>query len=308
MELITDICKYTEKRPSAVTLGKFDGMHIGHNLLFEKILAQKADCCPVIFTFQNLPLKDNVYQSRTRQLLTNEEKLEMAGEKGFSYMISCPFTKELAQMEAEDFVKEILVKQLHVKYLAVGEDFHFGRNRKGDTVLLENIGKHLGFTVEVMKKARFEGKPVSSTRIREEIVKGNLEKAGQMLGYAYFIEGRVIHGRQLGRQLDMPTVNVIPDAGKVLPPNGVYASRILLNGRWYYGISNLGCKPTVNQDGSVLLETHIFDMQKDVYGEAVKITLEHRVRSEKRFENVEELKNQMQKDAGLVKSFFLKQM
>ena len=205
MRLITGTTEFETTEATAISLGKFDGLHMGHQLLVNRILKKKEEGLKaLIFTFD--------FGDRP-MLLLPEERRALLKKWGVDCLIECPFVESLAHMEAEDFVREILVKRLHVKYLAVGTDFHFGHNRKGSYQLLEAMQEECGFEVEVVEKACYDGEEISSTRIRRELEQGHMELVNQLLGYNFSVTGEVLHGRQIGRTLGLPTTNLLPGRG-----------------------------------------------------------------------------------------------
>ena len=253
------------EEPTALSLGKFDGVHRGHEALIEHLLEKKKEGLKaVVFTF-DIPPKKLTENNNYRVLSTNKEKQEILKERGIDYLLECPFTKEVMCMEPEAFVAWI-VKSLHVKSMVVGSDFRFGHNRKGDHILLEKLSATYGYTLRVVDKIQYEGRDISSTFVREQIIKGNIKKANDLLGYPFFVKSEVIHGRQLGRTLGIPTINMELVAEKLLPPKGVYATAVEIGGKYYTGVTNVGCKPTVNHSNKVNVETHILDFSGDLYG------------------------------------------
>lgn len=289
---------------SIVCLGKFDGLHIGHQKLIkcaEEI--KKDDLQTVIFSFQMDPrlLSGN---ENVKFIYTKEEKHKLMETYGVDYFISYPFDEAMFGMEAETFVKEILVEQLGVKHIVVGTDFRFGYKRKGDVELLKKLSDVYGYEVMAVEKVSYEGDIVSSTRIRECIENGEIELANAMLGMPYTIMGEVLHGRKLGRTLGMPTANMVPADEKILPPNGVYASRTWIGDKAYYGISNVGVKPTVGAEENKLIETFIFDFAGDLYGQWLKVELYTFERPEQKFSSIEELKHCMEQDTLFGKKYF----
>ena len=205
-------------------------------------------------------------------------------------------------MEASDFVRKI-VSDLNVRFIAVGSDFGFGHNREGDFRLLQNMSGQLGYKVEVVDKERYLGREISSTYIREVIGKGDMETAEKLLGYPYTVKGVVGYGRQLGRTIGIPTTNVIPIKEKLLPPNGVYVSKVHIEGETHMGVTNIGVKPTVGDENEKGAETFIFDFDKDVYGKNITIELHKFIRPEMKFESLEKLKEQMEKDIEFVRNY-----
>ena len=289
---------------TVITFGKFDGIHRGHRLLLDTVLEKKADDLKaVVFTF-DIPPRKKVEDDRGDVLTTNEEKMHIFENIGIDYVVECPFTEEIRNMDAVDFIR-MMVEKLHVKYMVVGTDFHFGHNRKGNPELLRQAGTQYGFEVEILSKETREERPISSTWIREVLQEGNIEKVNELLGYRYFVLGEVVHGRQLGRTWGLPTINQVPEDGKLLPPFGVYASKTFIKGKTFYGISNVGVKPTVEVPFAGV-ETYLFDCDEDLYGEEARVEFYHFVRPECKFDSVEELKAQIQRDAGSGKRYFEK--
>ncbi len=285
---------------TALTLGKFDGIHTGHRMLLSKIKEQPR-LKSVVFTFDINP-SFAVSGSDNTILTTNEERKEVVEGLNIDYLYECPFTDEIKNMEASDFVRKI-VKDLHVRYIAVGSDFGFGHNRAGDYRLLQSMASELGYTVEVVDKVRFNGREISSTYIREVILAGDMVNAAKMLGYPYTVKGTVGFGRQLGRTMGIPTTNIIPIKSKLLPPNGVYVSRVRIDGEMYMGVTNIGVKPTVGDENEKGAETYIFDFDKDVYGHDITIELFYYIRQEMRFNSIAELKAQMEKDIAFTRGY-----
>ncbi|MDO5522194.1 MAG: bifunctional riboflavin kinase/FAD synthetase [bacterium] len=281
---------------SVVTLGKFDGLHIGHQMLIDHVVElKKKGYQSVMFTFSLHPY--NLFsKEETKLIYTNEEKLLKLREEGLDVLIAYPFTTKTASLEPEEFIKEVLVKQCDAKAIIVGNDFCFGKNRRGNVEMLKKYADEFGYEVHAYEKVEYEDGVVSATRIREEIEKGNMEDVENMLGRPFSVVGEVVHGRQLGRQLGMPTVNIMPSEGKLLPPNGVYASALEIDGKEYVGVTNVGYKPTVGDKNKLGIETYIIDFKGDLYGKILEVKLLHYMRPEQKFVSIEELKDQMHRD------------
>ncbi|MFA9466770.1 MAG: bifunctional riboflavin kinase/FAD synthetase [Velocimicrobium sp.] len=289
---------------SAVCLGKFDGLHIGHRELIEYAVSMKKyGLEAVIFTFLMNPrlLKNTEDFS---QIYTEEEKRAMIEDAGADILLSYPFDIAMFSMEPECFVKNILIDKLDTKHLIVGTDFKFGHNRVGDVSLLQEMSIKYGFVVHAFDKVHYLEKAVSSTRIRACLREGKIEEANQMLGSPYCIAGKVLHGRKLGRTLGIPTINIVPEEVKLLPPNGVYASKTWIAGTAFEGISNIGVKPTVGAEKKRLIETYIFDYSGDLYGEELKVSLYTFERPEKKYDSIDELKDQMKLDIEFGRNYF----
>lgn len=296
MKDIRGTTEFRIEEPTAISLGKFDGLHQGHQTLLERILKKKEEgLAATIFTFDFGPRPS---------LMTAAERREMLKKQNIDYLLECPFVPEISHMDPVDFVREILVERLHAKYITVGTDFHFGYQRKGDYQLLQRMAAEYGFQVEVVEKACYHGREISSTYIREELSKGNLKLVNQLLGYAYAVTGEVLHGNKIGRTLGMPTTNQRPDREKLLPPDGVYATRTVIDGEIFDGITNIGYKPTVGGENVKGVETYLFDLDRDLYGEQITVRFYGFERPERRFSSLEELKLQIEKDVAWGKEFF----
>lgn len=281
---------------TAVSLGKFDGLHKGHQLLIRRILEKKKEgLSAVIFTFDF---------GRSQELMSGEERRSMLEQWGVDYLLECPFVPEVSHMEPEDFVRRVLKGQLHAKYLAVGTDFRFGYQRRGDYKLLQDMALECGFIVDVVEKAKWNQRDISSTFIREMLGEGNMPLVRELLGYPYSITGTVVHGRAMGRGLGMPTINLLPDERKLLPPNGVYAVKCLVDGKCYRGITNIGFKPTVGGETVRGVETYLLDVDENLYEKEVTLYFYAFERPEQKFGSLEELKEQMQMDVAWVRNWF----
>lgn len=307
MKYIRNTTDFYIEENTVLSLGKFDGIHRGHELLLEHLAAKKSDgLAGVIFTF-DIPPRRNVEQVEAKVLTTNEEKIHIFEQFGIDYVVECPFTKEIMCMEAENFIEKI-VRQLHVKCVVVGEDFHFGHNRRGDHKMLSKYAAQYGYEVIVVKKMKEDARDISSTFVREEIALGNIEKANHLLGYRYFVTSVVAHGNKIGRSIGIPTINQLPPEEKLLPPNGVYITEVYIDEQRYRGITNVGCKPTIEGKNPVGVETHLLDFRGDVYDKLVTVEFICRVREERRFESIHALKEQMQNDIAFGRAYFSKNM
>lgn len=287
---------------SAVCLGKFDGIHKGHRMLIEEIQKYKDQKMQsVVFTFALHPY--TLFSRGEAKLIdTTEEKIEKLEKLGVDVLVSYPFTEETAAMESEDFIKEVLVKKLGAKIIVVGKDFRFGHQRKGNVSLLRKYEEEYGYKVVSMEKKQEDNHVISSTRIRHEIKVGNMEKVTSLLGETYSITGEVVHGKQLGRTIGMPTINQEVAKEKIIPPKGVYVSKVFLPEGEYRGITNIGNKPTVGGKQQLGVETHILGYEGDLYGQKVKVSFYEFVRSEQKFSSLEELKKQMHRDMEYAKN------
>lgn len=296
MRIIEGTTEFQVQEETAISIGKFDGLHQGHQLLVERIVKKKQEGLKaLIFTFDfgDRPV-----------LLLPEERREMLRKWGVDYLLECPFVESISHMEAEEFVRKILVERLHVRYLAVGTDFRFGCQRRGDYRLLQRLSAECGYEVEVVEKACWQGEEISSSRIRRELEQGRMELVNQLLGYAYSVTGEVLHGRKIGRTLGMPTTNIVPSERKLLPPNGVYATRTVIAGELFDGITNIGYKPTVGAEPRKGVETYLFDLDRNLYGEILTVRFYGYERPERKFDSLEELKKRIGQDVEWGRTYF----
>ena len=306
MEYIKRSMTFEIQEPTVLSLGKFDGLHRGHELLLQYMAKKKQEhkeLKAAIFTF-DVPPREQVQNISAQVLTTSQEKESLFRERGIDYVIECPFTREVMCMEPEEFIRRIS-ENLHVKYMVVGTDFHFGHQRRGDYRMLEAYAPLFGYQAKIVDKIREDGKDISSTYVRDEIAAGNIGKANQLLGYAFFVSGNVLHGKKMGKAvLGIPTVNLLPPPEKLLPPFGVYISETTWNGRRYQGITNVGVKPSVKGEHPVGVETHLFGVSEDMYGEEIRVSFLKCVRPEQKFESLEALKAQMEQDIQYAKMYF----
>ncbi len=303
MEYIAGITDFKLKN-SAVTLGKFDGLHLGHQHLMEQVIeSKKQGYQAVMFSFLFHP--ENLFKKKEFELIyTEEEKLRRLKQTGMDVLVSYPFTEETKSIEPEDFIRDILVEKLDTKLIVVGKDFRFGHNRSGDIHLLKELESKYGYRIIACDKKRLHHTVISSSVIRKLLSDGNMEAANAMLGQPYSIYGTVLHGRKIGRTLGMPTTNLIPAENKLLPPCGVYASRTWIDGKLYPGVTNIGYKPTVGAEKSKGVETYLFDFDQDLYGKEIDVEILHFLRPELKFDSLEELKLKMQEDIVVSLNFF----
>lgn len=303
---------------TAVALGKFDGLHRGHQILIDKIKRYKAQGLKaVMFTFDFHPA--SFLQNKPLELIfTREERVEWAEKMGIDYLVEFPFTKETSGMAAEDFVKEVLVNSCGAKVIVCGDDFHFGYQRRGSVDMLRKLGPEYGFVIDVCSKlqieapvyedgaftGRYELQDVSSTLVREAIRRGDMEFARKMLGAPFSVSGEVVHGKQLGRTLGMPTANVMPPMHKIMPPNGVYSSRTIVGANVYHSVTNIGYNPTVDVNISKRMETYVYDFSGSLYGQNIEVQLFRFERPEMKFNGLDELKNQIHRDKASTMEFF----
>ncbi len=296
MEIITDLRNCKLHMETAVAIGKFDGLHRGHRRLLKEILDKKTvglKAC--VFTFDPSPavffgLADG------KELMTKEEKRRALQDMGVDVLVEYPMNTENAAVAPYDFVKELLVDALQVKFIAAGTDVSFGAKGAGNALLLERCAKELGYELKLIDKVTFDRAEISSSLVRKQVEAGNMEYVTELLGTPYTVSGEVMHGKALGRKLGMPTMNLLPPKEKLLPPMGVYYSQVSYEGKLYPAISNVGYKPTVSQEPVLGVETYLYDFDKEIYGEDISVSLLSFKRPEMRFASVEELKERMKQD------------
>jgi len=272
--------------PCVLTLGNFDGVHLGHRELFRSLIksARQLGCPSVVCTFNPHPLKFLAPDKAPRLLNTEEEKQRLIAASHVDYLLNIPFTREFAKMPPEQFVDDILVGRLNVCKLIVGYDYAFGKDRKGDGGFLQRYGENHNFKVEVLQPVGADGLPYSSTRIRNLITEGRVAEVVNLLGRQYNLEGRVVPGFQRGRKMGFPTANLETDK-ELLPAPGVYAVKVRFDQQEYSAVANLGNRPTFS-DGLSTIEVHLLDFSGDLYGQRMRMYFVERLRDEKKFSDL----------------------
>lgn len=330
MQIIADTTQFHIDDKTAVAIGKFDGVHMGHQKLLNHILDKKEKGMKAtIFTFDPPPAvffaqmakeknKDRHNQEAANapksnsdraeniltQLLTKDEKRRKFEKLGIDILVEFPMNSETAHTAPEDFVREILHEQMNAAYIAAGDDLSYGYKGKGNFALLNKLAPELGYRTHAIKKLQMFGRDVSSSYIKEEIVAAEMERAAELLGETYYVGGIVEHGKKLGRTIGFPTVNLLPPDEKCLPPFGVYFSEVRVNGQKYHGMTNIGLRPTVSNNGQVSVETFIYDFDEDIYGKYLEIALLTFHRKEQKFSGVDALQRQLELDLEAGRNFF----
>lgn len=295
MEILNTLDTIYVEVPTALAIGKFDGVHKGHRRLLEYILRARADgLTPCVFTFE--PSPEKLFGSRTGLINTRDEKRRIFEELGIGILVEYPLDKNTAAIDPAEFITEFLSKRLKAGLIAAGADLSFGAGGKGNFALLNACRHELGYETVQVDKMHYQGSTISSSRIREMIEGGLMEDAAACLGRTYSFSSTVERGARIGHSIGFPTLNITPDEDKVLPPRGVYESRVILKGRVYRGMSNIGVKPTVKEDSRVNLETHLFDFDEEAYGEEITVGLKRFIRAEKCFDGLDALKAQLNED------------
>ncbi len=291
--------------PVVVAIGNFDGVHLGHAALIGQLTeaARRLRLAPTVLTFEPHPREFFAPASAPARLTTLREKLELLSGGGVEQVMICPFNAAFAALTAEAFVDEVLVAGLQVRHVIVGDDFRFGKGRAGDVAWLQAAGQQHGFDVEAVGSVTVDGERVSSSGVRKALVEGDMDLAARLLGRPYTIDGQVSHGDKIGRQLGFATAN-IRIKHNPLPMTGVFAVEVDgLGARPLSGVANLGVRPTVGGTRP-LLEVHLFDFDRDIYGAHISVRFVRKLRNEQRFPNFDALKAQIAADAAAARAFF----
>ncbi len=300
MRIYHHISELSNLTNSIVTIGTFDGVHLGHQQIIKRLveLKKKQGGEIVLFTFAPHPRKVLFpEQSDLKLITTTQEKCELLQQFGVDHVLVYPFTKAFSQMQAQDYISDIIAKGLKTKTLVIGYDHRFGSNREGNIELLKQCSSVYHFNVEEIPAQEINQLNISSTRIRKAIDEGDVKTANEFLGYSFFVTGTVIKGKQLGRTIGYPTANIfIEDTDKLIPKIGVYAVNVILNGITYKGMLNVGTNPTTDADTKIKIEVNIFDFDKDIYGETLKVEFVKWIRNEEKFANLDELKQALAND------------
>lgn len=298
MKIYTDLSNHTSINKTFVTIGTFDGVHVGHQKVLSNLVqsAKKNNASSVLLTF--FPHPRMVLQKNTDIKLINtiDERIKLLEKTGLEILVIHEFTKDFAEKTALDFVKNVLVDNLKISNLIIGYDHRFGKDREGNFEQLTAFGKKFGFNVSKIPQQEIDHITISSTKIRKAIELGNIEEANRYLGYCFMLTGEVVKGKNLGEKIGFPTANIsIKETYKLLPKTGSYVVKAELENETVYGMMNIGFRPTVKGKNQTI-EIHFFDFNKDLYGKSIQIDVLKFLREEQKFDSVEDLKNQLQKD------------
>lgn len=306
LKIFHSIHDFVSTKKTILTLGTFDGVHIGHKKILEKVIQNtfNSDYESVVLTFFPHPRMVLQEKSEIKLLNTITEKIDLLEKIGIQNLIIHPFDETFSKLTAEEFVKTILVDQLHIQKIIIGYDHRFGRNRTANINDLITYGDQFDFEVEQITVQEINDVSISSTKIRNALLEGNMELANKYLGYEYSLSGKVNKGKQLGRTIGFPTANLkIEEDYKLIPQDGVYVVQSTINKKLVKGIMNIGNNPTVDgKDKSI--EVHYFDFNEDLYHKKVSVSILHRIRSEQKFENVSQLKKQLELDTTTALAYF----
>ncbi len=289
----------------AVTVGTFDGLHLGHRKIIAELMrvSKEKKLVSTVVTFYPHPRKVLFPQKKLGLILSQEEKIDVFKTTGVQNLVILPFTKEFSKLSAEEFLK-FLVEQLNMKYLASGFNNHFGCDRISDAVALSRYGKKYGFTVEKIAAVSGGDNNISSTLIRDALTNGDMETTFKMLGYRYFILGEVVHGRQIGRTIGFPTANIKTGENKLLPQSGVYVALTTIGENVYRSLLNIGSNPTVSNEQRITIENHLLGFSGNLYGQQIKVEPLTKLRGEQKFDSINQLKNALLSDKEMAEKYF----
>jgi len=292
-------------RPTVLTLGVFDGLHLGHQAIMQTVVsrAKKVNAVPTAITFDPHPRSVINREKAPPLLQTLDQRLNALKFFGIRQTIIVRFNQNFAAQDAEVFLRETIYERLQAREIYLGKGFAFGRNRGGNIELLRQMSKQLGFFADEVPEVCLRGARISSSKIRELLAHGKVNLARRMLGRPYGVEGVIIRGDQRGRTIGFPTANLKPQ-NRVIPKYGVYATANLIDGRWRRSITNVGVRPTFEGDKEPSIESYIFDFDGDLYGDVLRVRFLHRIRDERKFGGIEELKIQIAKDSQTAQNYF----
>lgn len=299
MNVYYDLDEIRKDKNTILTVGTFDGVHLGHRKIINEMIYQSVqnNCRSLVITFDPHPQVVLSKNDSIKILTTLKEKLEYLKSLSVQNVLVINFTREFSQIDFRTFVEEYFVNRIGVHTVVVGSDHHFGKNREGNPEILKELGKNLGFNVLKVEPLIFEGQKISSTRIRKALIEGNIQLANEMLGQKYEISGRVVKGDKRGELIGFPTANIeIDHKDKLIPARGVYFVEVDVAQKNFFGMMNIGYRPTFNNTTDLMLEVHIFYFSGDIYNYPIVVRFIDRLRDERKFSSIEELKNQLQKD------------
>ena len=299
MKIIKDLREIKRDEKSVITLGTFDGLHLGHQQIVDKVIqkSRKSGGRSFLITFDPHPRKVIPGRNDVKILSTLDEKEVILEQLGLENLFVINFTTEFSKQSPEEFVKKYLVDGIGLQEIVIGHDHHFGKERDGNFELLQNLGRKFNFTVTLIPEFSVEGETVSSTKIRKALLAGDVLKAGKMLGRNYSFKGKIVRGDGRGRKLGFPTANLSTgNEDKLIPAKGIYAAECIVENEKHFGLLSLGSRPTFHKDGDIIPEFYIFDFDRDIYDKIMQVNLVERIRDEEKYNSVDELIIQMKKD------------
>ena len=308
MRIFEGIENIVELNDPVLTIGTFDGIHLGHQKIIKNLIqeAEATNSDSVLLTFFPHPRMVLFPENHDLELIqTQQEKYTKLAEQGLKNIIVQPFSLEFAKQTAVQFIEEIIVKRIGAKKIIIGYDHQFGNAREGNIDFLRSYSERFGYEVIEIPAKEIDEINVSSTKIRTALKEGNIEIANRYLNSSFEINGLVVHGNKIGRSIGFPTANIeVNDSTKLIPKNGVYAVKIMLKEKTYFGMLNIGLRPSISDQLSKTIEVHIFEFNELIYGAPIRVTFEKHIREEKYFSNLEELKLQLLQDASVIRAFF----
>jgi riboflavin kinase / FMN adenylyltransferase len=300
MQIEDELAQFSPPKETLLTIGVFDGVHLGHKFLISKVvkMAVRQNLLSCVITFRQHPLELLSPKTKILYLCSVAEREQLLKNEGVDIVVTLTFNRELAKLSARDFVS-LLKKHLKMRGMIIGPDFTLGKNREGNTDTLRALGQEMGFSVTIVAPKIIDGEVASSTVIRQALADGNMEKVTRLLGRPFGLRGKVTRGEHRGTGLGFPTVNLSVDAKMALPPDGVYATWADIGGQKYQALTNIGRRPTFGDNNKRTIESFILEYNQVIYGKEVKIEMVRRLREEKHFDNIEDLKKQIAEDVKL---------
>lgn len=298
MKIFNNIQSYSSEKKSILTIGTFDGVHIGHNKILTKLVeeSKKNNLSSLIMTFFPHPRMVLQKSQEIKMIDTIDEKIHLFEKTGVDNLIIQPFDENFSKIRAKEFVEEILVKKLKIKHIIIGYDHRFGKDREASVDDLKKFGLNYMFTVEEIAAQEIHSIAISSTKIRNAILKGEIKKCNEYLGRNFMLTGEVVHGDGLGKKINFPTANIeIPETYKIIPKNGVYLVKAIINSERYFGMMNIGVRPTIGGEKKSL-EIHFFNFKDNIYNKTISVEIICKIRDEEKFSSTDELKIQLKKD------------
>lgn len=299
MRIIKELAEIERNEKSVITLGTFDGLHLAHQKIVQEVINRSGqiDGRNFLLTFEPHPRKVIPGRNDVKLLSTLEEKTRVLEKLGLENLFVINFTTEFSKQSPEDFVKKYLVDGIGLTEIIIGYDHHFGKGRDGNFNLLEDMGRKNNFSVTLIPEYSVDGETVSSTKIRNALLEGNVVKAAKMLGRLYSFKGKIVRGDGRGKQLGFPTANIsVSDEDKLIPAKGIYAAECTVQNQKHYGLLSLGSRPTFHKDGDIIPEFYIFDFDRDIYDEIMQVELVEKIRNEEKFNSIDALISQMKND------------
>ena len=298
MKIFNNIQSYSSEKESILTIGTFDGVHIGHNKILTKLVeeSKKNNLSSLIMTFFPHPRIVLQKSEEIKMIDTMDEKINLFEKTGVDNLIVQPFDENFSKIRAKEFVEEILVKKLKIKHIIIGYDHRFGKDREASVEDLKKFGLNYMFTVEEIAAQEIHSIAISSTKIRNAILKGEIKKCNEYLGRNFMLTGKVVHGDGLGKEINFPTANIqIKEPYKIIPKNGVYLAKTIFNSNIYFGMMNIGVRPTIGGKNKSL-EIYFFNFKDNIYDKTISIEIINKIRDEEKFSSIDELKTQLKKD------------